>query len=267
MTPPPHSGRHPDPAFATTLAHGLSVLQTFRHGEPVLSNKELAERTGLSKATISRLTYTLLQRGLLLYDSRLRRYRLGPAVLSLSYPLLASMKIRQLARPLMKRLADQAGGSASLGMRDGLHMVYLETCRGHDAIAFRPDIGALLPLLASAMGRAWLAQCDSATAAPILQALRSRDPAAWKRYAPAWERARGDYARHGYCLSAGDWHSDVHAVAVPLRRAIDGRILVFNCGLPAARLKPGELEGRIAPRLAQLVARVEALLERADRNT
>src|SRR5690606_12406557 len=53
--------RHADPAFATTLAHGLSVLQAFRHGEPALSNRELADRTGLSKATISRLTTTLMQ--------------------------------------------------------------------------------------------------------------------------------------------------------------------------------------------------------------
>ncbi|MCD0505076.1 IclR family transcriptional regulator [Bordetella petrii] len=255
--------RHPDPAFATTLAHGLAVLQTFRHGEPVLSNKELAERTGLSKATISRLTYTLLQRGLLLYDARLRRYRLGPAVLSLSYPLLASIKIRQLARPLMARLAEDAGGSASLGMRDGLHMVYLETCRGHDAVAFRPDIGALLPMLASAMGRAWLAQCDEATAGQVLQTLRQRDPDGCRRYAAAWERARHDYARHGYCISLGDWHSDVHAVAVPMRHAVDGRVLVFNCGMPVSRLKPGELERRIAPQLKKLVARVEKLVERA----
>ena len=75
---PVRARRHADPAFATTLAHGLSVLQAFRHGEPALSNRELADRTGLSKATISRLTTTLMQRGLLRYDASLRRYRLGP---------------------------------------------------------------------------------------------------------------------------------------------------------------------------------------------
>ncbi|EHP38356.1 IclR family transcriptional regulator, partial [Cupriavidus basilensis OR16] len=85
MPPRPH---HPDPAFATTLAHGLALLQCFRVGEPVLSNKQLVAYTGLSKATISRLTYTLAARGLLLYDTELRRYRLGSTALSLGYPLL-----------------------------------------------------------------------------------------------------------------------------------------------------------------------------------
>ena len=254
--------RHADPAFATTLAHGLSVLQAFRHGEPALSNRELADRTGLSKATISRLTTTLMQRGLLRYDASLRRYRLGPAVLSLSYPLLASIKVRQMARPLMKRLADAAGGSASLGMHHGLNMVYLETCRGHDAVSFRPDIGALLPLLPSAMGRAWLAQGAGGEAEPVLEALRRQDPAAWRRYASDWEQARRDLAESGYCVGQGDWHSDVHAVAVPLRARVDGQALVFNCGVPVARLRPGDLRGRIAPRLVTLVARIEKMLER-----
>jgi len=254
--------RHADPSFATTLAHGLSVLQTFRHGEPALSNRELSDRTGLSKATISRLTYTLMQRGLLRYDSGMRRYLLGPAVLSLSYPLLASIKVRQLARPLMKRLADAAGGSASLGMHHGLHMVYLETCRGHDAVAFRPDIGALLPLLQSAMGRAWLAQAPSAQSGPVLDELRRRDAAAWRRYAPAREAAQRDFAAHGYCVGEGDWHTDVHAVAVPMRRPVDGQVFVFNCGVPARRLRPGELRQRIAPRLLALVARVDKLMAR-----
>ena len=254
--------RHTDPAFATTLAHGLSVLQAFRHGEPALSNRELADRTGLSKATISRLTTTLMQRGLLRYDGGLRRYRLGPAVLSLSYPLLASIKVRQLARPLMKRLADTAGGSASLGMHHGLNMVYLETCRGHDAVSFRPDIGALLPLLPSAMGRAWLAQGAGGEAQAVLETLRRQDPAAWRRYAPDWEQAQRDYAEHGYCVGQGDWHSDVHAVAVPMRTRVDGQALVFNCGVPVARLRPGDLRARIAPRLLALAERVEKILER-----
>ncbi|MFD4837072.1 IclR family transcriptional regulator [Achromobacter sp. NPDC058515] len=261
---PPIARRHADPAFATTLAHGLAVLQTFRHGEPALSNRELSDRTGLSKATISRLTYTLVQRGLLRYDASLRRYRLGTALLSLSYPLLASIRLRQLARPLMARLAEAAGGSASLGMRHGDHMVYVETCRGHDAVAFRPDIGAMLPLLQSAMGRAWLAQADAAEADGVLQGLRRQDPAAWQRNAAGWEQARRDYAAHGYCVAEGYWHADVHAVAVPMRRQVDGQVFVFNCGVPVRRLRAGDLRRRIAPRLLTLVARVEKLLERQD---
>lgn len=257
MTPRPH---HPDPAFATTLAHGLALLQCFRVGEPVLSNRELAERTGLSKATISRLTYTLAARGLLLYDTDLRRYRLGSTALSLGYPLLASLRVRQLARPLMKRLADQVGGSVSLGLRDRLQMVYVETSRGHDAIAFRPDIGASLPMLSTAMGRAWLCQAAPDERAPVLQALRAAEPAQWRTHAAALRQAALDLTTLGFCSSRGEWQSDVQAVAVPMRTEIDGEILVFNCGVPDTRMTPHKLERTMGPRLLQLVRRMEAEL-------
>ena len=254
MPPRPH---HPDPAFATTLANGLALLQCFRVGEPVMSNKQLVERTGLSKATISRLTYTLAARGLLLYDTELRRYRLGSTALSLGYPLLASLKVRQLARPLMKALADQVGGSVSLGLRDRLQMVYVETSRGHDAIAFRPDIGASLPMLATAMGRAWLCQASPVEREPVLAALRVADAGQWQAHAPALDAAAHDLATLGFCLSRGEWQRDVHAVAVPMRAEIDGETLVFNCGVPGARMTPRKLEREMGPRLLRLVRRVE----------
>lgn len=260
MPAPRSPHHHPDPAFATTLAHGLLVLQCFRFDEAVLSNKELVERTGLSKATISRLTYTLAARGLLLHDAALRRYRLGSTALSLGYPLLASLRVRQVARPLMKALSDRIRGSVSLGLRDRLRMVYVETSRGHEAVAFRPDIGASLPMLASAMGRAWLAQAPAEVRATVLDALRDAEPDDWQRHADAIPAAIDDLATLGFTRSRGDWLSDVHAVAVPMRYPIDGDILVFNCGVPAARMAPAKLDREMGPRLVQLVADVEALL-------
>lgn len=251
---------HPDPNFATTLAHGLGLLQCFCVGSPMLSNKELAERTGLSKATVSRLTNTLLARGLLTYDGHLRRYRLGPTALSLGYPLLASLRIRQLARPLMKALADDVGGSVSIGIRDRLAMVYIETSRGHDAIAFRPDIGASLPIVESAMGRAWLAQAGEAESAAVLEALRQLRPGRQAHDEQVAAQARADLAQKGYCISRGEWQSDVHAIAVPMRTLLDGEIMVFNCGLLTSRLRNKIIEFTVGQRLIDLVTEVETSL-------
>lgn len=257
------SRHHPDPAFSTTIAHGFALLRCFSMAEPTLSNKELSERTGLSRATISRLTYTLTARGMLLYDKQLRRYRLGAATLSFSYPLLASLPIRQLARPLMRRLADEVGGSVSIGMQERLHMVYLETSRGHEAIGFRPDIGAQLPMLTTAMGRAWLAQASEAAYARMLENWKDHDALVWEQHAARCDHARKRFQECGYCLSEGDWYADVHAVAVPLARPVDGDVLVFNCGVPASRLTKGQLEREVAPLLLRLVSQADALLQKA----
>src|SRR3990170_5821307 len=81
--------------FATTLARGLEVLRCFTPLEPMLGNKEISVRTGLPKPTVSRLTYTLTKLGYLRHNMRLSKYQLGSAVLSIGYPLLASMSVRQ----------------------------------------------------------------------------------------------------------------------------------------------------------------------------
>jgi DNA-binding IclR family transcriptional regulator len=251
------SAHHPDPEFATTLAHGLAVLQAFTVSQPSLNNKELAERTGLSKATISRLTYTLAARGLVSFDEQLRRYRLGSTALTIGYPLLAGIRMRQVARERMAALAKRVGGSVSLGIRDRTQMVYVETSRGHDLSAWRPDIGAAVPMLASAMGRAWLAAAPAEVRREVLAQI-----AGPRARAPEIERAVSDLRRLGFCISRGDWRADVHAVAVPVALAQAGETLVFNCGVLAARLEPRALERDVGPQLVRLARSVEAELQR-----
>ena len=61
------------------MAHGLALLEAFDAGHAALTNKDLANRSGLSKATVSRLSSTLQTQGLLECVPGERRYRLGSA--------------------------------------------------------------------------------------------------------------------------------------------------------------------------------------------
>ncbi|WP_204280159.1 helix-turn-helix domain-containing protein, partial [Raoultella ornithinolytica] len=70
---------------ASALVRGLQILRAFTPADVTLGNQELIERTGLPKATISRLTYTLVGLGYLIYDPLLGRYSIGPATVSLGY--------------------------------------------------------------------------------------------------------------------------------------------------------------------------------------
>src|SRR5258707_2485990 len=162
LSPPagPYSYEHEgDRQFATTLARGLEVLRCFIPTEPMLGNKEISVRTGLPKPTVSRLTYTLTKLGYLRHNMRLGKYQLGSAVLSIGYPLLASMSIRQIARPVMKELSAYTSGSVNMGIRDRLNMVYVESCRSGNGITTLPDIGTSVPISHSVIGRAFLAAC------------------------------------------------------------------------------------------------------------
>src|SRR6476660_9102925 len=85
---------HGDRKFITALARGLEVLRVFTPTEGLLGNGEIAERTGLPKPTVSRLTYTLTKLGYLSHVERLAKYQLAPAALSLGYTALANIRIR-----------------------------------------------------------------------------------------------------------------------------------------------------------------------------
>ena len=118
-----------DAAFATTLAKGLVVLEAFDADAPMLGNMELSARTGIPRPTVARLTHTLAELGYLRHDQDLAKYRLGARALRMVRPLLASMKFRQVARPLMQELAQSVRGTVSIGLLDGTAMIYVESAR------------------------------------------------------------------------------------------------------------------------------------------
>ncbi|MCY1201395.1 HTH-type transcriptional regulator TsaQ1/TsaQ2 [compost metagenome] len=253
-------GHERDREFTTTLARGIDILACFRADRPVLANKDFAQQTGLSRSAVARLTHTLVELGFLQREGEPARYRLGASVLALSYPLLASMQIRQMARPLMKQLADHARGAVSLVVRDRLQMVYVETARSNEALQTRPDIGASLPLLSSAAGKAWLARAPDEERAAVLNQLRIADPGHYEAHFPTLAAARRDLERKGYCGNNLQWRPDAYGFAAPLGRPHQSLLYVFNCGVPASDGPYRERAADIGPRLVALARETERLL-------
>ena len=188
-----------DRQFSMNLARGMEVLRAFTATDPMLGNREISDRTGLPKPTVSRLTYTLTLLGYLTRDVGLQKYRLGTGVLSLGHPLLASMHVRQAARPLMEQLARKTGCTVNLGMRDRSNVVYIETVRTDTGNVFLPDIGSTRPLLAAAIGRALILACAPAERKAILNHLKVQDRALFEQHRAAWEADQKRFEAHGFC--------------------------------------------------------------------
>jgi DNA-binding IclR family transcriptional regulator len=243
-----------DRQFATTLARGLDVLRAFTAEQPLLSNGELAQRTGMSKPTISRFTYTLMQLGYLQQDRDTGRYRLGTAVLTIAYPLLANIPLRQAVRFPMRRLADKLGGSVSLGVRDRLAIVYVETSRSRSPLAQRySDIGMSHPIIATSNGRAYLAALSPDERETLLNEIRVKTPEQFRAYHARAKQAIEDWRRLGFCYSYGEYRPDVCTVGVPYRHETRGELFVFNCVLASTAVRPGQLETEVGPQLLEMV--------------
>jgi DNA-binding IclR family transcriptional regulator len=249
-----------DKQFATTLARGIELLRCFSAGDTMLSNGELALRTGLPKPTISRLTYTLVVLGYLKLSPKYGKYQLGSAIISATYPLMASIGLRQHARGLMNELADETGGDVSMGIRDRLSVVLIETSRSRDrtrvagAVA---DTGLALPLAGTAIGRAWLAGCDAETREAVINEIRVKTPDDAARYEADIRQAVKDCARHGFCTVDGDLVTGIQAAGVPYGRISSGELVVFNCAFqkptPGGARSSNWLVKEVGPKLLQMV--------------
>ncbi|MCC5859452.1 MAG: IclR family transcriptional regulator [Ectothiorhodospiraceae bacterium] len=247
-----------DRNFVMALARGLEILRAFQATDGMLSNQEIAQRTRIPKPTVSRLTYTLTKLGYLSYSERLERYQLGTGVLALGYSCLASMGIRQVARPLMQQLADEVGLAVSLGSRDRLSMVYLENCQGGGALTLRPQVGSRIPIATTAMGRAFLAVLPEQERQYLMEHIQRKDPENWPEIRDGIHQAVRDYQELGYCMSLGDWERDVNAVGVPLVLDDGADVLAFNGGGPSFHMSRERVEKEIGPRLVALVQSVRS---------
>lgn len=243
-----------DKQFATTLARGLEILRCFTPETAILGNKDLAALTNLPKPTVSRFTYTLSRLGYLRADHISSKYQLGPAVLALAHPLLATTTLRQIARGPMKDFADYANGSVSMGVRDRLNIVYIETSRSSSMYSRQlSDIGQSQPIMATAIGRAYLAACAPEDRKSLLNEIRIKTPVMWERHHKKVLQSLVDFEKLGFCMSWGDLRREVHAVGVPLRLMSTGDIVVFNCAMQSFLVKPAQIRNDIGPKLAAMV--------------
>ncbi len=254
------NARQGDRQFASTLAHGLQILRCFTPFIPVWGNAELADRIGLSRPTITRYTSTLCRLGYLRTDDATGKYRLGSAVLGLSYGIMTSIPIRQIIRPLMDELARSINGSVSMGVRDRLSMLYVETCRSDPRVTVQhSDVGMRMPILTTAMGRAYLASCHESVRQSILRDMREHTPMQWARHQDSLPQVLHEYAQQGFCTNYGEQHPDFFAVGVPLGRPVQGESLIFNCVIPINRMSRGHLKQHIGPRLVAMVEQLRFL--------
>ena len=247
-----------DPSFATTLAHGLDVLAAFRNNPGPRSNAELAAHTGLSRPTVSRLTSTLTQLGYLRRSTK--GFVLGLGVLAAAYPVLSALKVRQLARPLMRDFAAYAGGTVSIAMPFGRDFIYVETVRTTDAVPHVPDVGFTGTLSTTAVGRALLSLYTREEIGTYVATVKSEQPKnidyVLKRTLPDAELCR----ERGFAVSLGEWRREIFGVAAPLYRTPTGDCLAVNCGIPSFRFSAEQIERECGPRMLGLARSITALV-------
>jgi DNA-binding IclR family transcriptional regulator len=125
---------------------------------------------------------------------------------------------------------------------------------------FRPEVGVRMSLSRTATGRAYLLAMAEDERRAYVRDLQASDPQRASALEQRLADARDDLARHGFCRSHGDLHSEIESIAVPMSAPQDGELWVFAVSVPVYSPLYAKLEADLGPRLRTLVRSVESVL-------
>lgn len=247
-----------------SLERGLMLLRAFRVGGSLLTNADLAERSGLPRPTVSRLARSLVDSGFLAYDMSSRAYRLTAVFLNLARVFRDDVPALDLALPLMKAVAEGESINVGLAVPDQYEMIYLESVRESRRGIFRRIVpGSRTPMEATSLGRSYLYTLETAARQKILRHIAAKYTHGWDEMQTQIDKAFAALASKGYCVAA--WQHGMMAMATPLK-APDQSRYALNLSFPSTDAEANEAQvARYAPKLLQLAKDITRAWEARDR--
>src|SRR5690625_2193404 len=116
---------------------------------------EVAEATGLSRATVRRFVHTLVHLGYMRANEK--HFALTPKIMNLGFAYLASQPLVELVDPVLANLSQELGQSTSVSVLDGTDVVYIARQETTSIMRINITVGTRFPAYATSMGRVLLA--------------------------------------------------------------------------------------------------------------
>jgi len=143
------------------LKRALDVLDLLASHNGAFRFSEIQEQLKIPKASLFRILYQLLNRGYIQKDSETGRYKLGAKLVLLGTAFLDKLDVRDEARPIVKKLAQETGETVELAILNRGKILYIDKYESSESIRLVAEIGSQYPTLhASAIGKVFLAYMD-----------------------------------------------------------------------------------------------------------
>ncbi len=133
------------------------ILKVLASGPRRLGVSEIADRLDLTRPTVHGLLQTLQAHGFVEQDRDSDKYQLGAGLLQLGNSYLDLNELRSRALLHAERLASRADAAVRVGVMHGASVVVVHHVFRPDSTLQILEVGAELPLHASALGKAMLA--------------------------------------------------------------------------------------------------------------
>lgn len=228
----------PESYNVRAVERAMRILSAFdsEHAERGVS--EVAQETGLHKATTHRIMMTLLNGGFLERTADGERFRLGLGLVELGLGALRRLDVRRAAVPYMEQLVERFQETCDLGIFDDGEVLYIEVVNSEHSLTIAARVGRHLPAYCTASGRVFLAFLPQDVVQPYITAplepctertITSRD-----RLLQELEATR----QRGYAIDDEELEAGIRAVSVPVRDTNGNVVAALSMPGPTHRMPP-----------------------------
>lgn len=218
------------------LERAFDILDCYDYEHTVYSLNELAEKTGLNKATTRRLVYNLEARGLLMEDVNGKGYRLGLHLFELGRLVLSNMSLRTSARPHLEALSAQLGATVLLSIPSEDSWIVIDKILGYHSISMPSEIGTRRAITFGLQGQIFMSGLDDESVRQFLvsKPLKAHTPFSITNYEKYWQVLR-KVRENGYAIETEEYMEGLMGIAVPIKNHRKQTIASVLVGLSAKR--------------------------------
>ena len=142
------------------MDRAVRILKALGEHPGRLGLSDLSDRVGLAKTTVHGLLRTLQDHGLVEQHLDTDKYQLGPQLLQLGNSYLDLNELRSRSLAWSELLATRVGEAVRVGVPHGDGVLVVHHVFRPDSSLQVLEVGSLLPLHATALGKALLAYAD-----------------------------------------------------------------------------------------------------------
>jgi IclR family transcriptional regulator, pca regulon regulatory protein len=254
------AGRGPEVAlskeFVRSVDRAFVILRAFGRETPALTLSEVANRTGLTRASARRFLLTLQSLGYI--GSEGREFFLRPRILDLGFAYLSSVPVFAVVEAHMEAMVQQVQESSSASVLDGTDVIYTLRVPTKRIMSVQIEVGTRLPAYATSMGRVLLAalrpsELDDYFRHAKLEALTPNTVTDAQKLRSTLEQVR----QQGWAMLDQELEVGVRSVAAPLHDST-GRVYgAMNISTNATRVTTERLLNEYLPVLRKTAEAID----------
>lgn len=135
-----------------SIKKAILIMNLFRDKDRELSLTEICRRTELHKSIAFRILVTLESEGWLVRSFATNKYMLGIRLLSFCNAINKDIAIKEIAMPVMERLAQATGETVVLAMYSNGEAICIEKIESDSNVKITAEVGKAYPLHVGATG-------------------------------------------------------------------------------------------------------------------